>query len=253
VSDVPTYKAAVAGLGGNAGMSNQFLMPHTGILVYDSAVAQAGQTTGTGVYTTTQDQYLSQQFITGATQTTIGSVQLQISTVGGSAITNNITPLTVGIYADSGGEPSGTSLGTATLVETSVYASGFWVVILLPVTGLTGNTPYHIVVSPAGTSTAYYVWQRNNQVAGASISADAVAWEDQAFGFMYKVYDQGATAGSKWEYVLEDTATRWTQFTYDGSNDLTGITEYTVDQTGSGSVQYSRTLTYTGGQLTGVN
>jgi hypothetical protein len=247
------YKAAVAGQGGNAGASNQFLVPHTGILVYDSAIQQAGQTTGNAKYVTTQDQYLSQQFLTGASQTTIGSVQLQVSVVGGSAITNNITPLTVGIYADSGGEPSGTSLGTATLVETSVYASGFWVVMLLPVTGLTGNTPYHIVVSPAGTSTAYYVWQQNNQVAGASISTDAVAWEDQTFGFMYRVYDQGATGGSKWQYVLEDTATRWTNMTYDGSNTLTGITEYTVDQTGSGSVQYSRTLTYTGGLLTGVN
>lgn len=253
MTNVPTFKAAVAGYGGNAGASNQFLMPHNGNLVYDSAVAQASQTIGNSLYTTTQDQYLSQQFITAATQSTIGFIWLQISVVGGSAITNTINPLVVGVYADAGGEPTGTSLGAAALAETAVYAAPFWVPILIPVSGLTGNTPYHIVVAPSGTATTYYVWQHNNQVAGASTSADGVAWDDQAFGFMYQVFDLGAAAGSDWLYLLEDTANRSTQFTYDGSSNLTGIVEQTVDQTGANSVQYSRTLSYTNGQLTGAN
>ncbi len=250
---VPTFKAAVAGYGGNAGMSNQFLMPHNGNLVYDSAVAQSKQTIGNAVYTSTQDQYLSQQFITGPTQSAIGFIWLQISVVGGSAITSNINPLVVGVYADAGGEPTGTALGAAALAETAVYAAPFWVPILLPVSGLTGNTAYHIVVAPSGTSSSYYAWQHNNQVAGASISPDAVAWDDQAFGFMYQVFDLGAGAGAKWLYLLEDTANRSTQFSYDAGNNLTGIVEQTVDQTGANNVQYGRSLTYTNGQLTGVN
>lgn len=249
---IPTYKAAVVGGPGNAGMTNQFLVPHDASIVYDSAALQESATTGSGVYTTTQDQYLSQQFTTSASQTNISQVWVQISAVNGSAITNNISPLTVGIYADSGGEPSGSPLGSASLVETAVFASGFWVIIPLVVTGLTGSTPYHIVTSPAGDSTSYYVWQRNNLVAGASTSPDLIAWTDQAYGFMFQVYDGTAAGGSDWQFIVEDGGARWSQYGYTGSL-VTSTTEYTADQTGSGSVEYNATLSYSGNLLTGIS
>jgi hypothetical protein len=253
VTEIPVYKAAVVGGPGNAGGVNQSLVPHSATAIFDSAVLTAGQSTGTGVYTTTEAQYLSQQFQTTATQTTISEVWVQVSVVGGSAITNVIDPLTVGIYADAGGEPIGSALASATVSETSVYSSGFWVVVPLPVTGLSSSTSYHVVVNAAGTSTSYYVWQNNNQTSGGSISPDFVAWTDQTFGFMYRVYDQTSTGGSLMTYLVEDSGARWTKYGYDGTNELTTIDEYTTDQTGNGSFTSSRTLSYTGGFLTGVN
>lgn len=249
---IPTYKAAVVGGPGNAGTTNQFLVPHDASIIYDSAVVRESVTTGSGVYTTTESQYLSQQFTTAASQTTISQIWLQISAVNGSAITNNITPLTVGIYADSGGEPTGSPLGTASLVETAVFSSGFWVIVPLIVTGLTASTPYHIVTSPAGNATSYYVWQRSNLVAGASTSPDLIAWTDQAYGFMFQVYDSTAAGGIDWNFVVEDGGARWMQYTYTGSL-VTSTIEYTADQTGSGSVEYSATLSYSGNLLTGIS
>lgn len=253
MTGIPTYAAALAGQNGGAGAVNQFLVPHNATFIYASALLQSGQSTGTGNYTTTQGQYLSQTFTTGASQTTISEVWLQISTIGGSAVTNSITPLTVGLYADSGGEPTGSPLASASLVETAVYASGFWVIIPMPISGLTASTTYHLVVSPAGTSTAYYVWQNNNQAGGGSISPDLVTWTDQTFGFMYRVYDQTASSNSLLQFVVEDGGLRWIEYTYTAQNLINTITEYTVDQTGTGSVSYTRTLSYTNGLLTGVS
>lgn len=252
-TEVPTYKASVIGGPGNAGGVNQFLVPHNAAFVYDGATLQSSQSIGDGNYTTTQDQYLSQQFQTGSTQTTISQVWLQISTVNGSAITDNISPLTVSIYADAGGEPIGSVLASTSLSETAVYASGFWVVVPLAVAGLSANTTYHLVVSPAGDSTSYYVWQNNNQPGGGSISPDFVIWTDQSFGFMYRIYDQTFVGGSLVQYVIEDGGARWTQYGYDVTDEITSITEYTVNQTGSGSLNGTHTLTYTNGFLTGVN
>lgn len=253
MTEIPTYKASVVGGPGNAGGVNQFMVPHNATAVFDSATQQAGQSIGNGLYATTQDQYLSQQFLTTASQTTISEVWVQVSVVGGSAITNTIAPLTVGIYADAGGEPTGSALASGSLAETAVYAAPFWVVVPLPVTGLTASTAYHVVVGAAGTSSTYYVWQNSNQTSGASTSPDFVAWTDQSFGFMFRVYDQTATGGSLINYVIEDNGVRWTQYGYDATNEVTTITEYTIDQTGNGSFSTSATLSYTGGFLTGVN
>lgn len=252
-TEVPTYKASVVGGPGNAGGVNQFLVPHNAAFVYNGVVMTAGASTGSGNYTTTQGQYLSQQFQTTATQTTISQVWVQVSVVGGSAITDNVSPLVVGIYADAGGEPIGPALVSASLSETAVYVSGFWVVVPLPVTGLLSSTTYHLVIGAAGDSTSYYVWQNSNQVGGASTSPDFVLWTDQSFGFMFQVYDQTFVGGSLIDYVIEDGGDRWTQYGYDGTDEITSITEYTVDQTGNGSLNGSRTLTYTNGFLTGVN
>lgn len=252
-TEVPVYKASVVGGPGNAGGVNQFLVPHNAAFVYNGVVLTSNESTGNGNYTTTQDQYLSQQFQTTSSQTTISQVWLQVSTVGGSAITDNITPLTVSIYADSGGEPIGSALASASLSETAVYVSGFWVVVPLAVTGLSPSTSYHVVVDPAGDATSYYVWQNSNQAGGASTSPDFVVWDDQSFGFMYRIYDQTFLGGSLIDYVVEDAGARWTQYGYDGTDTVTSITEYTVDQTGSGSLNGTRTLTYTNGFLTGVN
>jgi hypothetical protein len=251
VTGIPTWKAAVVSGPGNAGMANQFLVPHNATLIFDGATLQSSSTTGDSNYTTTQGQYLSQQFQTTSTQTTISQVWVQVSVVGGSALTSTIDPLIVSVYADVDGEPGGTPLASASLSETAVYASGFWVVLPMNVTGLTTSTTYHLVTSPAGTSSTYYVWQNSNAASGGSISPDNVAWTDQTFGFMYQVYD-ASTAGSTWQYLLEDSGAHWSYYTY-SSNLLSSVTEYTVNQVGTGSATYTRSLTYSGNLLTGVN
>lgn len=249
---IPAFKAATVGQPGNAGAVNQFLVPHDGTLVYNSATLQANQSTGSGNYTSSQGQYMSQQFATAAGQTTISEIWLQISAVGGSAITNNIDELIVSVYADDSGEPTGSPLGSVSMTETAVYASGFWVILPAVITGLTASTTYHLVTSPAGTASSYYAWQHSNQVSGASLSPDLVAWTDQAFGFMFRIYDGSTTGGSRWQFLLEDNATHWQEWTYTG-NLVTTATEYTVDQTGLGNTQYTRNLTYSGSLLTGIN
>jgi hypothetical protein len=96
------------------------------------------------------------------------------------------------------------------------------------------------------------VWQNNNQPSGGSTSPDFIAWTDQAYGFMYRVYDDTTTGGSTWNYLIEDNGLRWSQYSYSSGN-LSSTTDYTVDQTGSGSVSYTRGLTYSGHLLTGIN
>lgn len=234
-------------------MVNQFFGAHNSTFVYDSAVLQASQTIGAATYLTTQDQYISQSFMTGASQTAIGEVWLQVSVVGGSAITDNVAPLFVGIYADSGGEPAGSPLAVSFLTETAIYAAPFWVIFPLAVSGLTPSTTYHLVTYPVGTATSYYVWQENNQTGGASTTPDFILWTDQPFGMMYQIYDQTAAFGSLLKYVIVDEGSQWIQYTYDGNKLLSTITQYTVNQLGTGSISSTWTLTYSNGQLTGIS
>jgi hypothetical protein len=253
VTFTPVFQAATIGYEGNAGHVNQFLTPHTSTFIYTGTVLQGSSAAGSSVYLNTNDQFISQQFTTGTAQTAISQIWIQVSSVGGSAITDNIDPLVVSIYADSGGFPTGSALATSFLTETAIYASGFWVVFLIPVSGLSAATPYHIVTSPAGVSgVKYYVWQESVTPGGALTSSDGADWTFEPFGLMYQVYDQ--TASGLLQYVVSDNGLRKTTYGYPGSSSLiSSITEYTVDQTGTSSVTYTRSLTYDGVLLTGVN
>lgn len=253
MSFTPVFQAATVGYEGNAGQVNQFLTPHTSTFLYSGSGLQSQSAAGSGIYLNTDGQYISQQFTMGATKTAISQVWIQVSTIGGSAIHDNIDPLVVSIYADSGGFPTGSALATSFLTETAIYASGFWVVFLIPVAGLAAATPYHIVTSPAGVAGVnYYVWQKSVTPGGALTSPDGADWTLQPFGLMYQVYDRAASG--LLSYVVSDNGLRQTTYGYPGGSSLiSSITEYTVDQTGSSSVSYTRSLTYDGVLLTGVN
>lgn len=247
----PQWLAAAAGstYRAQAGQVNQFLVGHTSSWLY-AGTLQASQTTGTGVYSSTQGTYLAQPFATTANQTTIGQVWLQVSTVGGSPITATITPLTLTLYLDGGGTPTGSALASTTVNEQYVYSSGFWLQFPLGVTGLIGSTTYQLVLSPAGTGTAYYVWQHSNQVSGASTSTDGVTWTPQTYGLMYQVYD--ASTGGNVQFIWDDAGARWTRFSYDSLGRYSMISEYVIAQSGN-AFQSSRTLSYTNLTLTGVS
>lgn len=245
----PAWLAATVGYRGNAGQVNQFLGTHTSQWVY-TAVLQTQEGTGSSVYQSLETGYLSQEIMTGATQTEIGSVTLQISTVGGSPITATINPLTVSLYASAGGLPTGSPLASTQVAEPYVYSQPFWVSVPLLATGLAPSTTYCLVVTGTGSSGSYYVWQESNQVAGAASSTDGVTWTAQPYGLMWQVYDATAASGQLLSMVDDDGA-RVTVFTYTG-NLLTGLTEYTIAQDGSTLVS-TRTLTYSGSNLIGVS
>jgi hypothetical protein len=250
MSTVPAYLAATAGRSARAGQVNQFLGAHTSQFVYAGGTVQSSQATGAGVYSDTLTQWLTQRFTTGVSQTAIGSIQLQLSTIGGSPTLPLIAALQVGLYADSGGLPSGAALASATVSGTYVYSSPFWVTVPLVATGLSPGGPYHVVTAIAGTTGHYYAWQRSNQATGAASSPDGVTWTNQTYGLMYQVYDQSGTG--LLQLISDDSGAHVTTFTYDSLNRISQVAEYTTAQDGT-SIQSSGTLSYSNGLMTGVS
>lgn len=250
MSAIPAYQAATTGQPGNAGAVNQFLGAHNASFVYQGT-QQSAQTTASTVYLSTAGQWIGQAFTTAAGQTTVGSVMLQVSTVGGSPFSAAIPPLTVGIYADNNGSPTGSALGSATVNDEYVYSASYWVLIPLAATGLTAGTPYHLVTQPVGTSSAYYVWHQSNQTLGAVTSTDGANWTIQGYGMTFQVYDQATTG--QLQFTVDDTGTRWARFTYGPQNRISQITEYTSGQTAASYLYSTRSLSYSNGLVTGVS
>lgn len=249
MSVVPTWLAATVGKRGDAGLINQFLVNHTSSFSWANGVIQDSQQTGTGVYIDTINQWLSQTTVTTSAQTGIGSVSLQISTFGGSPTLTLIPALTVSLYADASGIPTGSALATATVASTYVYSAPFWVSIPL-MTTVTPSTVYHLVVSITGTAGHYYLWQQSNQLTGCATSPDGSTWTTQNFGLMYRIYDQ--TAGGNLNSMSQDNGNLLINYTYNSLNQITGYTQFTLAQDGT-FLQTSGTITYTNGLPTGVS
>jgi hypothetical protein len=250
MSVTPAWLAATAGQASQAGQVNQFLTTHTSEFVYAGGTAVSSQPTGTGVYSDTLSQWLTQTITMGVSQTVIGSVQLQLSTIGGSPTLSLIPALVVGLYADAAGFPSGPLLASSTVVGTYVYSSPFWVTVPLVATGLAAGAVYHLVVAEVGTIGHYYLWQRSNQVTGAASSPDGVTWTNQAYGLMYQVFDQSGSG--LLQLISDDNGAHILTFTYDALNRISQITEYTAAQGGT-SIQSSGTISYSNGLMTGVS
>lgn len=249
MSTIPTLQAAASGQPGNAGLINQFLASHNAQFVWSGQALISSQSTGSGVYQSTQSQWLAQTIVTGNSQTLIGSVSLQLSAVGGSPTSALIAPLTVGLYADASGLPTGSALATATVSSQYVYSQPFWMNVPLAAT-VTASTTYHLVTNLVGTSGHYYVWQQSNQTQGAATAPDGVTWTGQAFGLMYEVFDQ--TASGQLSAISEDSGQVITTLTYNSLGQIATITEYAVTQNSS-SITSSGILSYTNGLLTGVS
>lgn len=243
----PDWLAASTGQQSNAGMVTQFMGTHSSQWVYPG-VLQNQQATGSATYQSLASGYLAQQITTGSTQTTIGQVALQISTVGGSPTTATISPLAVSLYASSSGLPIGSALASATLLEPYVYSQPFWVSVPLLAANLAPSAVYCLVVTGPAIGSGYYVWQQSNQTQGAATSPDGATWTAQPYGLMYQVYD--SSAGGQIQALVDDDGARVTTFTWSGST-LVGITEFTQAQ--SGSLVSTRTLMYSNGLLVGVS
>lgn len=247
--NTPVWLAATSLATGQAGQVNQFHGTHSSVWVYSGAALISQQATGSSTYQPSYTQYYAQQFTTGVSQTTVGYVTLQASTVGGSPTTATINPLVVSLYANSGGAPTGSALATGSITEPQVYSSGFWVQVPVYATGLSGSTEYWLVITEVGTATAYYALQESNQVAGALTSPDGVTWTAAAYGLMYQIFD--TTSSGQLTQIIDDGGARTTNLTYT-SGKLTGITEYVAGQSGA-TFQSTRTLTYSNGTLVGMS
>lgn len=247
----PNWLGASPTYVGLSGQINQFLGSHEAVFTYSGGALQGSSTTGTGAFTSTDGLYLAQEFTTGASQTGISTVSLQISTVGGSPTSATIPPLVLTLYASQFSLPTGSPLATATVLEETVYTSPYWLSVSLPTGGLTASTQYQLVVSSVGTATAYYAWQQSNQLFGASTAPDDVTWTAQGYGFMYRIYDNTGTTGNAL-IITDDSGARTTTFTYNASGQPTTISESTQTQNGAGLLQ-SRTISYSGTQVTGIS
>lgn len=245
----PVWQTATSGQKSNAGHANQFLGTHQAAYIYQGGL-QSSQTTGTAVYSDSLTQWLSQTIATGVSQTAIGYVQLQLSAIGGSPTLPLIPPLTVGLYADSGGLPAGAAIASTTLSDSYIYSAPFWVSVPLAVSGLTPSTKYHLVTNLAGTTGHYYAWQRSNQTSGAATSTNGTTWTAQTYGLMYQVYSQAASG--QLQLIYEDNGARWTAFSYNANGTISQVAEYTTGQTSTGYLQSQRTLTYSNGLVIGV-
>ena len=240
---VPSWQAATAGFSALAGHVNQFLCSHAVTYLYTGA-QQANQQTSGGGGTTSNGLWIAQSFATSGSQATVGYIMF----FGGR--NGSPSPWQFSLQASSAGAPSGTPLVSASLPAEFAGAGGAWITVPLPASGLSVSTTYWIVAQANGNVSVDWFWNRSNQASGASTSANGTTWTAQAYGLLFRVFDQQAVlplAGT-WE----DSGARWTALAYNGSGQLTGIEEYTAGQAANGYTASSRALSYTSGLLTGV-
>lgn len=254
MATTPTWQAATSGQPALAGHVNQFLGTHGSTILYD-AVQQAGNTTTGSTSTNSNGIYIAQSFTTGASQTAIGYIIAPIdspTTSSGSVL----APTTLSLYANSAGAPTGSALVSVTVTAEYAYIAGgsggsdTRVVFPLPITGLTANTQYWLVLAPAGNSTNHFTWFQSTAGSGASTSTNGTTWTTQAYGLRYQVFDQ--TASGLLKCIWDDAGARWLAFTRNSVSNIQLYPEYTAGQTTAGYVQSVRNLSYTNGLLTGV-
>lgn len=250
----PAWLAATPGSTPLAAQINQFHGAHTNQLLYTGKAQSSVVTTG-GTLNSSNGTWLAQSFTTSVGQTTIAYVRAPISAntaVGGT----NLPPLTLNLYANSAGAPTGSALVTTTITaefanfittnNTNVFG---W--YPLPISGLTASTQYWLVTTPASSGSNNFTWFRSASASGASTSPNGTAWTAQAYGFRYTVYDGNGVLPlvSTWE----NGGARWCLNTYNATtNTLATYSEYTVGQTSTGYTQGNRTFTYSTIYPTGV-
>lgn len=238
----PTWQAPVSGQPGLAGAVNQLLTTHPATFVYAGVLA-ASETTGAPGTVASNGTWIGQSFTAGASQTTTGYVVLTVS------FTGSPDPWEFSLQAGSSGVPSGTALASAWLPPAFTPASPGPVTVLLPASGLTSGAQYWIVAAAQGDANDCFTLSKSNQTSGAATSTDGTTWTAASYGLLYEVYD-GSTNGNL-TGIWEDSGARTTVFAYTGGL-VTQVQEFTAGQTATGYAASSRTLSYSGGLLTGA-
>lgn len=241
MTGIPIWLGATAGQATQAGQISQFLGAHAATYLYAGTLHAQANTAGSGS-SGSNGQWLAQSFTTASGQTQVGRVVLTLALAGSPA------PTTIGIYASSGGLPTGSALASTPLPKEFVPGTATAISIPVPCT-VTALTQYWIIMSAAGSSGNQYSWSLNNVGSGAAISTNGTTYTSQAFGLMYQMFDQTVTGNLT--HIWEDAGARWTYAGYNSSNQITKLEEYTVGQA-SGYIEANRTLTYSGSSLIGV-
>lgn len=234
----PVWQSPTTGQPTLAAHVNQFLTIHPSQLLYAATRTSSQTTAGVG-NVSTNNTWLAQSFTTGASQTAVGYVTLQLgaSTSSGSLL----PPTTVSIYTNSAGAP-GTALVSTTVTAEFAFQGPLNLPIPVPVTGLSVSTQYWIVVKSSTVGTGNYSLNKSNQVSGASTSPNGTAWTAQAFGFLYQVFDQTASGTLTFNY--SDSGARWVWYSYNTNGSFHNIAEFTAGQTTAGYLQSFRTAIY---------
>lgn len=241
-----TWLGATTGALPTAAQQAAFLGVHKTQMLYAGTLGSAQSIGGSGT-TNSNSLYIAQSFTTAASQTTVGYVLLNMGALTGTG--SLLAPLTVGLYANSAGAPTGSALVSVSAPAEYVFPSPTLSVFPLPVSGLSPSTTYWIVTQPVGTVTYNYEWSKSNQTSGTSTSTNGTTWTAQTYGSIYAVYDQ--TASGQLTAVWEDSGARWQAFYYGTTGEVSGLAQYTVAQS-SGYQQGYRNLSYSNGILSGV-
>lgn len=248
----PNWQAATSAQPPLAAHINQLLGTHLIVPLY-TGVQTAAVTTNGATTTNSNSLYMAQSFTTAVGQTTVGYVSIPLSTT--TTTGSSLGTISVGLYANSAGAPTGSALVSTTVTAeySNFLTSGtttVYIFVPLPVTGLSASTTYWIVTGAVGTVTNFYAWRRSASASGASTSPDGVTWTAQAYGLQYQVFDRTAS-GSKL-FTWEDSGVRWTYTSYNSNSSMNTYSEYTVGQTATGYLQSNRSFTYSNGSVTVV-
>lgn len=238
-----TWNGATTGQPPLAAQPNALFGVHKTQVLYTGTVQSVQNTAGSGA-TASNSLYIAQSFTTGASQTAIGYIYLQLgaTTASGSVL----SPMTVGVYANSAGAPTGSALLSVQVTAEYVNPAPSFVLFPMPITGLSTATQYWIVTTPAGNVSNNFTWGKSNQASGTSTSTNGSTWTAQTYGSLYAVYDQSIVApvAALWE----DSGARWQTFYYNTQTEVADIGQYTVAQNSS-YVQGFKALTYSNGLL----
>jgi len=240
VTGIPAWLGATSGQAAQAGQVNQFLGAHAITYLYQGAIQDSQTTAGSGNGSTAGGTYLAQKFTTGSSQTKLGYALANV--LGGTTG----FPLSMSVYASSGGAPTGSPLITVLAPSEYIAFGPTYLLFPLPLT-VTASTVYFLVATPPASGT--YTWAKSNQASGTYTSTNGTLWTAQTYGLEYQIFDQSATGPltATWE----DAGSRWLWLGYNASNQVSKLSEYTVAQA-SGYVTSNRALSYSGTLLTGV-
>ena len=258
----PSWNAPIVSNTYKAGDITQNLFTHPGSFTYQgtSKVTGAVATSGTvATNTGAVAQYIDQPFTTAALQTTVTRIELYFQINGTGA------DLTIGLYADTAGAPSGAALDT--IIFPLEFEPGAITAISYPVgvTGLVAATKYHIVIGGTASTSNFCKLSDGTTVgtqAFTSPTGVGGTWTGVGKSLQFVVYagvngvlrhtsEDGATLTTGGITAINNNPARWTGTDYAmGSAGTSGPP--TTYREYVGNLRSIRTIAYSAGLPTTV-
>ena len=256
----PTWRAPASGDTYKAGDITQNLFSHPATFIYQGTFNVTGAASSSGTLNTNTGsaaQYIDQPFTTAVGQTTVTRIEMNFQANGTGADT------TIGIYADSGGNPTGTALAQINFPSDFEPGSNTTISVPINVSGLTASTLYHIVI--AGTaSTSNFLKLQDGTTSGSAAQTSPTGvggtWTTAGKTLLFTVY---AGVNGVIRHTMEDITgsppvpQRWTGLDYAmGSAGTSGppttLREFVLGSTTANALRSVKTISYTSGLPTTV-